>query len=293
MYGSLLITYLAAISAGIAVTCLLILVIDLIRYLEIEHSLSEDSKILPVMFKLALPFTPNVIRLIKGPSFDSIRDKLHQKLQMCGYDLSISPDELLAVRIIYGILGFIFMFYCAFNGNTLIGATMFSLLLIYPPFWIKKKIQQRHLQILKALPNVLDLLTLSVEAGKDFMTAMRDILAKRKRDALCEELDRSFKEIQLGKSRAQALRELSKRVQQPDLTTVMNSIIQAEELGVSIAELLRIQGDLLRGKRFARAEKLANEAPVKILMPMVLFIFPSVFVVLLVPTLMHAFKTVL
>ncbi len=293
MFGSPLFTYLAAISAGVAVTSLLVLIIDLVRYLEIEHNLSEDSKILPVMFKLALPFTPNVIRFIKGPSFDNIRDRLHQKLQMCGYDLSISPDEFLAVRIIYGILGFCLLFYCAFTGKTLLGSMFFFMLLIYPPLWIRNKIQQRHLQILKALPNVLDLLTLSVEAGKDFMTAMRDILAKRKRDALCEELDRSFKEIQLGKSRADALRELSKRVQQPDLTTVMNSIIQAEELGVSIAELLRIQGDLLRGKRFARAEKLANEAPVKILLPMVLFIFPSVFVILLVPTLMHAFKTVL
>ena len=146
------------------------------------------------------------------------------------------------------------------------------------------------MQILRALPNLLDLLTLSVEAGKDFMSSLRDILQRRKMDALNEEWMRTFQEIQLGRKRTEALRDLSKRVRQPDLTSVVNAIIQAEELGVSIGQLLRIQGDMLRNKRFSLAEKLANEAPVKIIMPIVLFIFPAVMLILIVPLGLKVFR---
>jgi tight adherence protein C len=181
------------------------------------------------------------------------------------------------------ILGFMY-------GNLLLGIMLLFCLYIYPGAWLKAVVKKRHLEIMKALPNVLDLLTLSVEAGKDFITSLRDILGRRKMDSLGEELDRTFKEIQLGKKRQQALRDLSLRVRQPDLTSVLNAIIQAEELGVSIANLLRIQGDMFRNKRFVRAEKLANEAPVKILFPVVFFIFPAVIIILMVPILLQAFK---
>ena len=156
---------------------------------------------------------------------------------------------------------------------------------------LKGTVKSGHLEILKALPNVLDLLTLSVEAGKDFLTSLRDILERRKRDALGEELGRTFQEIQLGKRRQTALKDLANRVRQPELTSVLNAIIQAEELGVSIGQLLKIQGDQLRNKRFSRAEKLANEAPVKILFPVIVFIFPAVIIILMAPIIMQAAKT--
>ena len=146
------------------------------------------------------------------------------------------------------------------------------------------------MEILKALPNLLDLLTLSVEAGKDFLSALRDILAKRKQDALTEEFMRALHEIQLGKKRQTALREMAERVRQPELMSVVGSIVQADEMGVSIGQLLKIQSDQLRMKRFSMAEKLANETPVKILFPVVVFIFPSVLILLLAPIMMQAFN---
>ena len=130
-------------------------------------------------------------------------------------------------------------------------------------------------------------LTLSVEAGKDFVSSLRDILARRRLDPLGEEFMRTFQEIQLGKKRTEALREMAQRVRQPELTSTLNAVIQAEEMGVSIANLLRIQGDALRNKRFTRAEKLANEAPVKIILPIILFIFPSVLIILGLPMFMQ------
>ena len=102
------------------------------------------------------------------------------------------------------------------------------------------------------------------------------------------EFTRTFNEIQLGRKRSEALKELSLRVNHADLSAVLNAIIQAEELGVSIGELLRIQGDMLRNKRFTLAEKLANEAPVKIIIPIVLFIFPAVLIILIGPIVMQA-----
>ncbi len=284
------ISLIAALAAGISVTCLMLLGFHFFRRFEVDSEQTSESRQLPVIFRMMLPLTPNLIRLIQGPSFVAVREKTQQQLQMAGYDLAINADQMLSIRIIYGLFGTLFLFFTVCTGQAITGLLFFALLLIYPGVWLRTKIQKRHLEMFKALPNMLDLLTLSVEAGKDFLSALRDIVNRRKKDALSEEFDRTLKEIQIGKTRATAMKDLGKRVQLPELTTIVNAIVQAEELGVSIAELLRIQGDLLRNKRFARAEKLANEAPVKILLPIVLFIFPSVFIILMGPTLMHAFK---
>ena len=143
---------------------------------------------------------------------------------------------------------------------------------------------------MKALPNVLDLLTLSIESGRDLLSSLRDILARRQMDPLGEELNRTFNEIQLGRQRSEALRALAKRVKQVDLSATVNAIVQAEEFGISIGQLLRIQGDMQRNKRFAMAEKLANEASVKIIIPVVLCILPAVFIVLMGPLLFQALR---
>jgi tight adherence protein C len=155
----------------------------------------------------------------------------------------------------------------------------------YPIFWLNRSLKLRHLAIQRALPFVLDLLTLSVEAGMDFMSALQRNCERRKLDALNEELIRMTREIQIGLPRRVALRNMATRVDLADLRSVANALIQADELGVSIGAILRIQSDQMRSRRFDRAEKLANEAPVKMLFPLMLFIFPAVFVILLGPIL--------
>ena len=139
--------------------------------------------------------------------------------------------------------------------------------------------------IQRALPFVIDLLTLSVEAGIDFMSGLQRAVERRKMDPLTEELIRMIHEIQLGASRRTALRNLAQRVNMPDMRSFAHALIQADELGVSIGVILRIQSDQMRQRRFDRAERLANEAPVKMLGPLMLFIFPAVFIVLLGPIL--------
>jgi tight adherence protein C len=146
---------------------------------------------------------------------------------------------------------------------------------------------------MRSLPFVLDLLTLSVEAGMDFISALQRNCKSRSLDPLNEELLRMTKEIQVGLSRREALKSMAERVNQDDLRSVANALIQADELGVSIGEMLRIQSEQLRSRRFDRAEKLAAEAPVKMLGPLMLCIFPAVFIILLAPIISQAMKGLL
>ncbi len=124
----------------------------------------------------------------------------------------------------------------------------------------------------------------------DFMSALQRSTEARKIDELGEEILRVVREIQLGTPRRVALRTMSKRIDLPDVRSVVNALVQADELGVSVGAILRIQSDQIRQRRFERAEKLANEAPVKLLGPLLLFIFPSVFLILLGPVLYRLFQ---
>ena len=149
--------------------------------------------------------------------------------------------------------------------------------------WLRSAVKLRQNQILRAMPFVLDLLTLSVEAGLDFMSAVQRATEREKLDALSEELLRMVREIQVGTTRKNALRAMSERVNLPDMRALVNALVQADELGVAVGSILRIQSDQIRVRRFERAEKLANEAPTKLLGPLMVFIFPAVFIILLGP----------
>lgn len=283
-----------AVFAGISACIFMLIALKMFQQITIEKEMStEVRRNLPILFKLALPFVINVRFIPRHSSFKAAREHTENQLMMSGYADTVNAVDFISMRMILGIFGAILLILCIAQQRALIGLILQVIFIIYPPVWLRKVIQNRHAEILSALPNVLDLLTLSVQAGKDFLASLRDIIRRRKMDALNEELSRTFHEIKLGKKRSQALRDLSARVGQPDLTTVLNSIIQAEELGVSIGELLTIQGDMLRDKRFARAEKRAGEAPVKIVLPLALFIFPAVVIILVVPIILQAFKTLI
>ena len=284
----------ASLSAGIATTAAFLFAAGLFFSIRMESApISQEAserKTIPILFRIFLPFAPNFYPLVKSRLFASMLAETRENLLMAGYEQTLSPERFLALRLLMGAVGIVLTILSLSARQPSAALLCVLLFLFYPSTWLKSVIRKRHLSILKALPNLLDLLTLSVEAGKDFLTALREITDRRANDALNDELLRTLHEIQLGKARQTALREMGLRVHQPDLTSVLNAIIQADELGVSIGQLLRIQGDQLRAKRFARAEKLANEAPVKILFPVVLFIFPAVFLILMGPILSQAMK---
>jgi len=151
-----------------------------------------------------------------------------------------------------------------------------------PVLLLRSKITRRQDEIIKAMPDALDLLTVCVEAGLGFDQAMSKVNEKWENE-LSLAFGRVIAEIRIGKLRREALRDMADRMDIPDVTSFAAAIIQADQLGVSIGKVLRIQADQMRLKRRQRAEKKAHEAPIKMLIPMAFLIFPSIYIVLLGP----------
>ncbi len=158
----------------------------------------------------------------------------------------------------------------------------------YPWIWLRDQVKKRHHRMTRALPYNLDLLTLSVEAGLDFAQAVGKVVEKGRQGPLVDELSLMLKNIKLGKTREEALRMMAERNQLAPLTSFCNALIQADRMGTSLGKVLRIQSTQLRDDRTNRAEKLANEAPVKMLFPLIACIFPTVFMVLFGPLIFQA-----
>ena len=151
-----------------------------------------------------------------------------------------------------------------------------------PDIVLQRIIDARRTAIRRSLPDVLDLLVVSVEAGVGFDGAMQKVVEKSA-GPLPDELARVLEQIRLGKSRAEALRETGQRTEVSDLISFVAAVQQAETLGVSIAKVLRVQADAARERRSQRAREAAAKLPVKLLFPLVFFIFPALFVVILGP----------
>ncbi|MBI2892709.1 MAG: type II secretion system F family protein [Deltaproteobacteria bacterium] len=152
-----------------------------------------------------------------------------------------------------------------------------------PHVWLNDQIKRRHKAVGRELPYALDLLTLSVEAGLDFASAVGTVVQRGMKGALHEELSIMLNEIRMGKTREEALRNLGNRVGLTALTQFVSNLIQADRMGTSLGKVLRIQATQMRIDRTHRAEKLAGEAPVKLLFPLILCIFPTVFLILFGP----------
>jgi tight adherence protein C len=150
--------------------------------------------------------------------------------------------------------------------------------------WLGSKIKQRQHDILLALPDALDLLTISVEAGLGFDAALARVTEKWDND-LCKEFGRALAEMRMGKLRREALHEMAARIEVADLTNFVAAVVQASQLGVSMARVLRVQSEQMRIRRRQRAEEKAQMAPVKMTIPLVLLIFPALLVVILGPAI--------
>lgn len=151
-----------------------------------------------------------------------------------------------------------------------------------PSIWLGGRIRRRQDEIVKSLPDALDLLTISVEAGLPFDGAMQRVADKWDNE-LANGFKRMLTELQVGKSRADALRDMSERMDVPDVTSFVAALIQADQLGISIAKVLRIQSEQMRIKRRQRAEEKAQQAPIKMLIPMTFLIFPTILIIILGP----------
>ena len=237
-----------------------------ITYVTLADGRKTERKI-PLLMRLLLPLVPNLARFVSGRAFERPRREAEWMLVAAGLEGLLSATEFVALKFLMPLVcGGAWCLSLVFLG-TLVPDSFFSQNLfvlcllgvawfyVYPLVWLRGALRRRHLEITRALPFVLDLLTLSVEAGMDFMGALQRNCARRRLDALNEELIRMTREIQVGTPRRVALRNMAARVRLPDLKGVTHALIQADELGVSIGSILRIQSEQLRGRRFDRAEK--------------------------------------
>jgi tight adherence protein C len=156
----------------------------------------------------------------------------------------------------------------------------------YPSFWLRDLMRARRSELLKTLPFYLDIITLCVEAGLNLQGALNQAVAKGPKGVLRTEIQRVLRDIRAGKARAEAMRSMADRLVEPNVTHFITAVIQAERMGMNLGPVLRAQADQRRTERFARAEKLAMEAPVKMLFPLIAFIFPCTFIVLFFPIVM-------
>ncbi|MDY6876866.1 MAG: type II secretion system F family protein [Chloroflexota bacterium] len=256
--------------------------------LERPPTLEEIELSQPFMERVLLPLTTGlaefVMRLSPGRSTEALQHKL---------DLAGNPYEvtrLLGIRVLaalmFGGLGIAVFFIV----ETL--PVIQRILLIIagaglgyymPVLSLGSKIKKRQKDIIKSLPDALDLLTICVEAGLGFDAAMGKV-AEKWDNQLSMAFVRVLQEIQLGKLRREALRDMSDRMDVRDVGTFVAAIIQADQLGVSIAKVLRIQADQMRMRRRQRAEELARQASIKMIPAIAFLIFPAIFIVLLGPT---------
>ncbi|SEU18523.1 type II secretion system F family protein [Stigmatella erecta] len=221
-------------------------------------------------------------RRIMWPGYES---KMRRNLIKAGDPQGYKPEDIMALQEIGLVIGLLIGLFAAsaLSQNLAWSLTAALFGLYYPMIWVNDQVKKRHLAISRALPYNLDLLTLSVEAGLDFTAALSKVVEKGKAGPLKEEMAIVLKQLKMGKTREEALKAMILRVDLPPLTTFVTALIQADKMGTSLGKVLRIQSTQMRIDRTQRAEKLAGEAPVKMLFPLIACIFPTVFMVLFGP----------
>jgi tight adherence protein C len=225
---------------------------------------------------------------------------LQTRLRKAGLDYTVTPAQFTAARIVCAVLVALLFrwgigsFDVAKDGEAGIRASLYWQLCgfgalfgyAYPTIWLRDLLAARKSELLKTLPFYLDIITLCVEAGLNMQGAMNQAVAKGPKGVLRDEFQRVLRDIRAGKGRADSLRSMAERLNEPNVRNFTTAVIQAESMGMNLGPVLRAQADQRRTERFLRAEKLAMEAPVKMLFPLIAFIFPCTFIVLFFPIVM-------
>jgi tight adherence protein C len=259
---------------------------------------AEEELAKPFVQRVLLPLGDFVAKMFRGYTPAEVADRTQKKLVMAGLYPRVTSVQLLGLCWFSAAGCVLLMFLMILAIGTAPGGDFryndplnIAYLLIgafggyiLPQFVLSRKMRARQEQILLALPYSIDILSISVEAGMGFDAAVGYTMRKIK-GPLAEEFSKTLNEIRLGKPRLEALEDLGNRTGVDDLKTFITAVVHASRLGGSITNTLRIQADSIRVRRRQRAQEQAMKAPIKIVFPLVLFIFPALFIVLLGPAL--------
>jgi len=258
---------------------------------EIEERLGVggvSNEVSPLVTALR-PLFSFMLPLVKWMRLTKYRLWIEKKFINAGMAGGLTSDEFLAYKLI--MMSVFWGMFVGLLAETIVGwdtpiwahAIALTIGCFFPDAWIDGQVQERQANIRRSLPYVMDLLTLSVEAGLDFISGIGKVCEKAKAGPLVDEFSYMLGEIQLGASRQQALRNFSYRTDMPETRSFSALLIQADILGASVGPVLRAQSDLIRTQRFQRAERQGAYASQKILFPLILCIMPAVFVVIFGP----------
>jgi len=264
---------------------------------EVAANLEQIEMSVPFSQRVLLPLMDQIARFTTQFTPQETLSNTQRRITLAGSPRGLTPSVFWAMRF-GAAIGLSLLLIIVFSiarrpsvwivGGGLVGAVLGYFL---PFMWLQSKVRRRQDEIIKTLPDALDLMSICVEAGLGFDQAMSQVATKWKDNELSRGFDRVIREIQIGKTRRDALRNMAYNMDVPDVTSFTGAIIQADQLGVSISKVLKIQADQMRIKRRQRAQEKAQQAPVKMMIPMVIFIFPTIWMVLLGPGAIQVYKT--
>jgi len=244
----------------------------------------------PFRDRVLLPALARISHIVLRLTPQANLKRVEQLLMEAGAPPSLTAPVFIGIRVIFGFgLGLLMLLVVLPADASPLAKLVLPLSLgamgfVIPNFWLSRQITRRKHEITRALPDVIDLLSISVEAGLGFDQALSRVVEKWD-NALTRELGRMLSEMRMGVSRRQAMRDLAARLNVDDLNVFIASLLQADQLGISISQVLRVQSHQMRLRRRQRAQELAQKAPIKMLFPMIFFIFPAIYIVILGPAL--------
>ncbi|HEY3786508.1 MAG TPA: type II secretion system F family protein [Steroidobacteraceae bacterium] len=253
---------------------------------------SEDRQYMdppPRFYRLAGPLVRGVAHYCEWALPEATATRIRDALRRAGQDYTLTPVQFFAGKLTAAAMFAAAFAYAAttmkFPGSiTLIGAALCLGVGFYlPEKWLADMTRVRNLKILKRLPFFLDIVTMAVESGMNLSSALQKSVEKMPPGPMLVEINRLLREVRAGKARADALRDMAARLNFQAMNSLVSALVQGELMGSSIGPILRAQADQRRTERFQRAEKLALEAPVKMLFPLIFFIFPCTFLVIAFP----------
>jgi tight adherence protein C len=264
---------------------------EYLRSLDLDEDETDEFQLLlaqPFLSRVVRPIAGGMLSLLGGVLPRNYRERIHQSLVHAGVAGQFRAEEIISLQVLGGIIGFLLGAWVVGSGAVEGGTGLLILVVLpvlgaqAPKSWLDRKVQERRDAIRRDLPDTLDLLAISVEAGVGFEGAL-GVVCDNFSSPLADEFARTLREMELGLPRREALQNLRKRTEVPELSNFVLTLTQADALGMPVGRVLKTSATEMRSKRQQWAREKAAKLPVKILFPLILFIFPAIFVVLLGP----------
>ena len=279
--------WVSAISWGLSAACFLLFVFRANSLIEEEDRTYMDP--LPPLLKLIWPFIQVIANFVVVFLPYDYLERTEERLVRTGVSYLVTAEQFVGLQIFAAILTPLLVWMClAVLGESFPLAILLAPLggFLFPNVWLNDTRKRREIGVIRGMPVYLDFITMCVEAGLNLSGALGQSMEKGPPGPLRNEFGIVLRDLRAGLPRADALRRMADRLDIMEVTSFVSAVVQAEKMGASLASVLRVQAEQWRNERFQRAEKLAMEAPIKLVGPLIMFIFPVTFIVLAFPIVM-------